>query len=29
MFANVFNNKLNEFAINNNNKDDKDINIKL
>jgi len=29
MFANVFNNKLNKFAINNNNKEDKNINIKF
>ncbi len=29
MFANVFNNELDELAINNNNKEDKDVNIKL
>jgi len=29
MFVNIFNNKLNKFAINNNDKEDKDINIKF
>ena len=29
MFIDVFNNKLNEFAINNNNKENKDVNIKF
>ncbi len=29
MFANIFNNKLNKLAINNNNKKDKNVNIKL
>ena len=29
MLANVFNNKLDKFAINNNDKEDEDINIRL